>query len=75
MLAPALILIASAMQPWLGDSDTAETLQITSEHMTAMRIGDLLAFVGILAFIPATLAIMRALRQRAPALGAEVATA
>jgi hypothetical protein len=69
VLAPALILIASGIQPFLGDSDTDETLQIVSEHMTEVQVGDLLAFAGILAFVPAMLAVMRALRNRAPALG------
>ena len=70
VLGPVLLGIAFAVLPWqTNDDDTLDTLNLTGANITATQIGDLLAFAGILAMIPATLAIMRALGRRAPLLG------
>lgn len=69
VLGPGLILAAGAVQPYHGDADTEEIIQIAGENVARTQVGSLLAFLGILAMIPAVLAVMRALRSRAPALG------
>jgi hypothetical protein len=66
---PALILAATVTLPWYTGDDTSSTLALAADHPDATRAGDLLAFLGILAMIPATLAVMRLLRRRAPLLG------
>lgn len=69
VLGPVLLAIATAVLPWQSDGDTLDTLNLTGANITATQIGDLLVFAGILAMIPATLAIMRALHRGAPVLG------
>lgn len=69
ILGPVLLFAASVIQPWNATDDTAETLQITADHVTATQVSDLFAFLGLLAMIPATFAVMRILRNTAPLLG------
>lgn len=69
VLGPALILVAGAVQPYHGDADGEEIVRTAGENATRTEVGSVLAFLGLLAMIPAVLAVMRALRSRAPALG------
>jgi len=68
VVGPALLLATTIVLPWQNDQDAAATLQLAGDETVATQIGDLLAFLGILAMIPATLAVMRVLRRRAPVL-------
>ncbi len=68
VVGPALLLAATIVLPWQNDQDAAATLQLAGDETVATQVGDLLAFLGILAMIPATLAVMRVLRRRAPVL-------
>lgn len=68
VVGPALLLATTIVLPWQNDQDAAATLQLAGDETVATQVGDLLAFLGILAMIPATLAVMRVLRRRAPVL-------
>lgn len=70
VLGPLLLTIGFAVLPWHPNDETElESLTTTASHLTATQIGDLLAFLGILLMVPATLAVMRAVDRRAPVLG------
>ena len=70
VLGPVLLFIAFAVLPWHPNDETeVESLNSIAANLTATQVGDLLAFLGILAMIPATLAVMRAVDRRAPVLG------
>lgn len=68
IVAPALLALATAVLPW-PDEDTLTTLRRIADDVGATQAGDLLAFLGLLALVPATLALMRVLTPRAPVLG------
>ena len=46
VLAPALLLAATATLPWIGDGDAEETLATVAANTTATNLGDLLLFLG-----------------------------
>ena len=70
VIGPALTLIAFWVMPWQqSDGTTRDSLDLLGANLTATQTADLLAFAGILASIPAVLAIMHALRRGAPLLG------
>ena len=70
VLGPVLLTIGFAVLPWHPDGETElESLNSTAANLTATQLGDLLVFLGILAMVPATLAVMRAVGRRAPVLG------
>jgi hypothetical protein len=68
IVAPALLALATAVLPW-PDEDTLTTLRRIADDVGGTQAGDLLAFLGLLALVPATLALMRVLARRAPLLG------
>lgn len=70
VLGPVLLTLGFAILPWHPNDETElESLNSTAANLTATQVGDLLAFLGILAIIPATLVVMRAVGRRAPVLG------
>ena len=70
VLGPVLLTIGFAVLPWHPNDETElESLNSTATHLTATQLGDLLVFLGILAMVPATLAVMRAVARSAPVLG------
>lgn len=70
VLGPVLLAVASAVLPWQGGDDgPLEMLDLLGAHVTAVQAADLVAFAGLLAMIPATLAVMRAHGRDAPVPG------
>ncbi len=69
VVGPALLLAATVALPWNNSDETAKSLELTAQNVNATQLGDLLIFLGILATIPAVLAVMRVLRGGAPLLG------
>ncbi|MBJ7455221.1 MAG: hypothetical protein JHC74_04090 [Thermoleophilia bacterium] len=70
VLGPALVVVGFAILPWqTSDGDALDTLNLTGANITVTQIADLLIFAGFLLLIPALLAVMRAVGDRAPVLG------
>ena len=69
VLGPLLILAAFVISPRL-ETDAAAQLRVAAEHVDRFYLVNMLAMVGVVLLVPATLGLMHMVRERRPAHGA-----